>query len=183
MPSPSLAETSSAIQAGAAVLQAVLSAGAVYVAARLQDRAQDKRDRAQRNTQLEGVAAAVRWALRTYQNTLKRAPLDDVPLTVLSDAYRREEFAAAIRALRTIAVVQLGDYVLTELVLRLEAHMEMAEREFMKVLSDSALTPSNGIKAHTIIANHQTEIFNAAAGAERRVAELVGRPSAELRPV
>lgn len=175
VPSSSLAETSSAIQAIAAVAQAVMSAGAVYLAARLQNRAQDKRDAAQRNMQLEGAASTALWALQVYRKTLGRAKIDGVSLQTFTEAFRPEEFQSAIRALKAVPVAQFGDYKLTELMSRLEADMEIALRELTEAVRNASNQPLNAVAANTLIKKYETDLYNSAAGAERRVAELVGR--------
>ncbi len=170
--------TAAWVQAGAACLQAFLSAGAVFAAWWLQDRSLRKRDEADRARSLEGAAAAAIWALQVWRKVKARASHDGMDPTRFVEIYRQEEFGTALRALRQVPVAEFGDEVLTTAMFELEAALERAERDLGAEV-DLIKRTSRAANALSFIGNRTTDIFNPGAGVERRVAELTGRVARE----
>jgi hypothetical protein len=170
------------VQALAAWVQAILTAGAVFAAARLQDRSLERRERMARTQRLEGAASIARWCLAMYEATKKRGRPNMTPFD-FATVHREEDFHAAVRALRTIPLAELGDGDLTVTVLRLEAALERASADLAAASQHALQHPGAApetIDGANMVAKFEVEIFNAAAGVERRVAELVGRLPASM---
>lgn len=165
-------------QANAAWVQAVLTAGAVFAAAWLQDRSVGKREVAANNRRLEQVASVALWTLRAWKKVELRCTSDGMDPVGFLGVYRPEEFGVALRALRDVRVAELGDDVLTTAVLELERAFDHARGEFEQEWERAKRSPA-AVRAQALAGKEGVHIFNAAASVERRVGELVGRAARE----
>lgn len=163
-----------AIAASAAWAQAILTALAVWAAAKLQDRAMAKRDIELRNHDLEGVAAVGRYGLALFKRVLERLT-DNMRGAEVAKALQGSELHPAQRSLKEIHVEKLGDVTLTFAVLDLEVALQKAEQALHDVRERGSNNRTTDFDARTLAGNHEVHVFNAAAGVERRVAELVKR--------
>ncbi len=160
----------------AAWAQAILSAGAVAVASRLQDRAVKKRDIAGRNRKLDGVAAIARYANNSVQASKDR--LSDGMLPAAVEAILPDGcLQAPSIAIGEIKVSELGDVELVGHALQLINAVHTVGQAFgrLKASARAPLTMGSKIDARSALGNAPTDIFNSAAAVERRIAQIVGR--------
>ncbi|HZZ33467.1 MAG TPA: hypothetical protein VFE10_15915 [Phenylobacterium sp.] len=163
-------------QADAALLQAVLSAGAVLLAWWLQKRWLDARDAADRRRKLEGIANSALWVLKAYKRLLSNAK--DRRLVEPS------EINQAMIVLSALPIAELDDEVLWSVVVELRARFSHAAGAISEIRG-RVLTGMEAqdlvTDAHELIWAHEVHVFNAVANVERRVAELNNRPAREDR--
>jgi hypothetical protein len=163
-------------QAWGAILQAVLSAAAVFAASRLQDQGFARRDLEVRNRRLEGVAAVARFVNGKIAGVAKQLTSGMSPahaLNVISEG----SLTATNRAIREIEPATLSDVELITVFLRFEEAFNEFSRVAGEIRGAAERRKATGtaVNAISLFGDIEVVMFNAAAGVERRVAELVGR--------
>ena len=165
-------------QAWAAGLQAVLSAGAVFWASRLQDKGLQKRDDAIRRRRLEGVASVARYVLGRVNRFIDGLQ-DGVDANWVIEATINFPLPPLKRAVQALEAQELADEELADAFLDFEAAFTEFEVKFNLLNTYANEIRQNGmaVNARMRMADVPATLFNAAASVERRVAALNGRPA------
>lgn len=160
-------------QGWAAMLQAVLTAAAVYAAAALQDRGFEKRERAIRDRRLENVASMARYIWDTYSEIVDPLP-DGSTRPAVAERWEMTANYRWRKALEATEAPNLGDAILSKAVFDLEAKLMRCEVELNRV-ANWVPELMNEPPATLALSARTIEAFDAAVSVDRRVAELVGR--------
>ncbi|MDB5477128.1 MAG: hypothetical protein JWP49_2639 [Phenylobacterium sp.] len=160
-------------QATAAWAQAVLTALAVFLAAYLQDRSLQRRERADLNRRIESAAFAARWAWSVFEQ-LRSAVSDGMDPDGFRETYLKSDWYSANRIARSVAPLDVRDEILAGALLRLDLQIARVDGVLNEMISS---TSPNARNVATALKNESASLFNALANVERRAAILVGRPA------
>jgi hypothetical protein len=163
-------------QAWAAILQAFLSAGAVWAAVKLQDRSTERREKKEEIERWEAVALVARFSYETYVLATKRFT-NGMDANAFAGLYEHGDFEPATKAIKDIRSPELGDLELLSCWLNFEKAWRAAHGRVEHLTGVVARARETGaaVDAQNHLGDRETTLFNRAAGVERRVAQLVGR--------
>lgn len=163
-------------QAWAAMLQAGLTAAAVFAAVWLQNRALDQRDKEVRNRRVEGLALLARYAYDTVERAAGDFTEGMHPDAVLR-SFELGHLTPPLEAIKRVDILQLDDVALIQAFLDLDRAYTAAEGRLRVLIQQAhdARGSDRPINASSFMGDRTTALHNAAASIERRVAKLVGR--------
>jgi len=163
-------------QVWAALLQALLSAGAVWAAVALQDRSSARRDAHAEIERWEAVALVARFALATYESATKKFQ-NGMAASAFVGLYEHGDFEPSKKAINDIEAPALGDLEMLGYWLQFEKAWRAAHGrvELLTTVVANSRTSGIPVDALTHMGDRGTTLFNAAAAVERRTAQLVGR--------
>jgi len=166
----------SASAAGAAWVQAVLTVGAVAGAAWLQDRGIRRRAEAEQVSRLESVAAIARFAHYVFNAKFKDLT-DGMDPGRCRNTFAPQDVTPALRAVREVRPLTLGDPRLVEDLLHMEYSLSTAQ-QLMETLHETAIRCESGghaVNALSMVGSLPALALQSAVEVERRVAALTGR--------
>lgn len=163
-------------QAWAAILQAVLSAAAVWAAVKLQDRSIERREKQSEIERWEAVALVARFSYETFKTATAKFT-NGMDANAFVGLYEHGDFKPANKAINDIRAPELGDLELLTCWLEFERAWRSARgrTELLTSVVAHARSSGSAVNATSHMGDRATALFNCAAGVERRVAQLVGR--------
>lgn len=165
-------------QVGAALLQAILSAGVVLLAWRLQKQFFVDREKTAWRRRVESAANVAIYSLEIYRRLQKRAR-EAKQGGDKRDVVRKAELDQISSVLSQIDVGELNDEILGVAVMEFRTRWQHAADVLLAEWSGSISDLL--IDADQKARQHEVEIFNKAADVERRAAQLLGRMPREDR--
>ena len=165
----------------AAWAQAIFAAAAVFAAAWLQERFITRQAQASKTRTYENAASTARWVLQSFQAVQRAVEGKNLSLKDFVALEQQGALTISMKVLGELKVSEFDDSALATAVFNLQSTMIVVAERRAAQFQVAAMT-SSPIVTEGWFTQNAVDVYNKAMSVERRVADLTGRPAAELRP-